>query len=185
MSTRYLLTCDCGKTIEVATTQAGGRATCACGKETDVPPYSQLASLPIAPSSEVIDQGRKVAQPWGLAQGVIALGIIAAILLAIPGMYLRMNMPESPNYTVNAQLIQQANRYKDASPADMWTHWKTHLSWLAENGFQHVQTPDWIAYEKQRASIHSYSVLFFSLSAAAIAFAFLFAIFWIFSRSKN
>ena len=46
--TKYLLTCECGKTVTVDIGQAGEQVACQCGAKLDVPPLRKLRHLPAA-----------------------------------------------------------------------------------------------------------------------------------------
>ena len=46
--TKYLLTCECGKTVPVEVGQAGEQVACQCGAKLDVPPLRKLRHLPVA-----------------------------------------------------------------------------------------------------------------------------------------
>ena len=76
----YLLPCSCGKTVPVEVRQAGGRVTCSCGTQLEVPALRQLRQLP---QQQAVGQPRS-ASSWGTRQGWVAVSlIVVAFLVAL------------------------------------------------------------------------------------------------------
>lgn len=81
---RYLLTCDCGREIPVATSQAGDTLTCECGRSLQAPKLRELRELPAV--QEAPAPRRRLA--WSPTKGILfSLGgillLVAAIVLGI------------------------------------------------------------------------------------------------------
>ncbi len=85
MSQKYLLSCSCGKTVPIETSQAGGNVLCECGLTLKIPSLLQIKKLPLAGSSEQsasAENGRKRTSPANsssAATGIFLIGSISTL----------------------------------------------------------------------------------------------------------
>lgn len=79
MATQYLLSCECGQSVPVVTSQAGQQVTCSCGKKLTVPSLRAIRQLPTANDSTAdLPSGT-----WGPTRG--ALFAIGAVMFLVGG----------------------------------------------------------------------------------------------------
>jgi hypothetical protein len=119
MSNRRLLACNCGRTVPVEPRQAGGETTCACGAKLLIPPLRQLRDLP-----EESVAGEKAGVSWGIAQGIMSLLAVVAIILAIAAGYFWVTEPPKPapfDFS-NWQTESKAGIAK-MTPEQLWQRW--------------------------------------------------------------
>jgi len=90
MSTRYLLECECGRTLPVGLRQAGSHLTCPCGKSVNVPALRELKTLPQEAPNAGQSKAKGAGQVWSpLTGGMFALGIpIVLVGLVVFGLSL-------------------------------------------------------------------------------------------------
>jgi hypothetical protein len=124
----YLLPCPCGNTTPVDIGQAGGRVTCSCGAQLDVPPLRQLRHLP----REIVLQGKKTAGNWGARQGIVAASLIIATVFLAWGSWIWWSEPVVPKFDPAARLQAVENQIK--TPAGAWEAWIDYYRPMAENG---------------------------------------------------
>jgi hypothetical protein len=84
MTQQFLLPCECGQSIPVTAAQAGGRATCDCGRQNQVPTLGGLRKLPKANS-----QGDSApAAEWNAVRGTLfVVGVVLAVVGLAVGAY--------------------------------------------------------------------------------------------------
>jgi hypothetical protein len=87
MSVQYLLPCSCGQKVRVEAAQAGGQASCGCGKALTVPTLRALRQLEVAePDKETRSRG--VGSSWSRLQGAMfSLGLIVACVSLLVAAY--------------------------------------------------------------------------------------------------
>src|SRR5262249_12676509 len=125
----YLLPCVCGKTVPVDVGQAGGQVVCTCGTRLDVPTLRQLRHLSQAPTEEP-ERG----SAWGQRQGIIAAGLILALLLFGWGAWVWHKQPQIPEFNPAARMRAVEEQMK--SPLGAWETWIGYYRPLAERGLQ-------------------------------------------------
>lgn len=76
MKQAYLLSCQCGRAVEVDSTQAGLPVTCQCGASLTAPTMRDLVRLPRAGG----DTASGSASGWGPRQGVAFVGALVALI---------------------------------------------------------------------------------------------------------
>jgi hypothetical protein len=83
MSVQYLLPCSCGQKVRVEAAQAGGQATCGCGKSLTVPTLRALKQLEVAQPDEAAAR-RAARGGWSPLQGALfSIGIVVACVSLI------------------------------------------------------------------------------------------------------
>jgi hypothetical protein len=125
----YLLTCVCGKTVPVDIGQAGGRVTCSCGTQLEVPTLRQLRQLPQEQTAEV----RRPKSAWGTRQGIEAVSLIGAALLLAWSGWIWWTEPTLPKFDPAARMEAVEQQLK--TPAKAWELWIGYYRPLAERGF--------------------------------------------------
>jgi len=169
MST-YLLSCSCGEQVPVEVGQAGGKVTCRCGTQLDVPALRQLRHLPQVKVAEA-PSGRG----WGARQGIIAA---SAIVVAAALAWSLWSWKTDPAHAVfdSAQRMSAVEEQLK-TPAGAWDSWVEFYKPLAEHGFPLFQASNIAQIEQQLAERRFLRGMLWSVAAifAAIAAA---AIFW-------
>ena len=56
---KYLLPCDCGKSVSIGASQAGQTVSCMCGQALDVPAMREIRQLEPDEQSETSTGGRR------------------------------------------------------------------------------------------------------------------------------
>ena len=126
----YLLPCSCGKTVLVEMGQAGGRVTCSCGTQLEVPTLRQLRHLP---QQQAVGQPR-AASNWGTRQGWIAASLIAIVILVGWSAWSWWREPSQPKF-VAADYMEIIDKHlKDMKPAEAWNRWIEYYRPLADRG---------------------------------------------------
>ena len=166
MASRYTLSCSCGQQISVSSAQAGDCVTCSCGKQLDVPTLRALQELPPAETD-----GDDVQPLWGIRQGLIALGIIVAILCAVPGVYWWWMAPDAPIYRPDAERAAMEQRYETATPLEAWLHWNNDIAPLAETGLREEPSYRSIAAARSRERLRNYQKISFGIAGVAVLFS--------------
>lgn len=135
---KYLLTCGCGRTLAVETSQAGESLQCECSATVAVPTLRQLRELPPAIAENAPSESQHPS--WGVAQGVASVCLIAASLfLAIAG-YVWVNEPTLPQFNAVANTQFVAQRIDQLTPKEAWQAWHRYQT-LAANGFAVFEHP--------------------------------------------
>ena len=79
MPQQYLMPCDCGVKITVTASQAGDQLVCECGKNLDVPSFTELRQLePAAAPTDGPDHKRR---NWSRVQALLfTCGLLTAVV---------------------------------------------------------------------------------------------------------
>lgn len=117
MATHYLLPCQCGKKLEVDSSQAGLQLRCECGSEVSVPAMRGLAALErvVAP----VETARTAkASSWGRRQGLMFLGGVLLAAAALAALFFWSLIPQQPilQFDFEAQ--------RELSPEDSFKEWR-------------------------------------------------------------
>lgn len=154
MAARYLLTCECGSTTAVSTSQAGDRIRCDCGKELEVPTLRKLNDLPReAPTDGKGRSSLGAGSSWGLRQGIFTVGLIVSLLLAGGAGWFMAIEPAPPTpFDLEARSASLDIGIDRLSPLQVWTMWKSDYEPLALFGFKKVESPA-DAYVKKKIEI--------------------------------
>ena len=145
MST-YLLTCECGKNVPVEIGQAGGRVACSCGAQLQVPPLRKLRHLPVATPKIAPSQAA-----WNPRKGIVAAGLIMAVLLACVALGSRVTEPTVPEFDPVGRLNAVDEGLKSMTPIESWRLWVEIYRPLADSGFAVFQHPHAASIEQQIA----------------------------------
>lgn len=140
----HLLTCSCGKTVPVEIGQAGGRVTCSCGAQLDVPPLRQLRHLP----RETLEQKRSV-RSWGTRQGWVSASLIVVAFLAAWSAWNWWTEPAQPIFESAAYTTAVDKRVSEWTPADGWKWWIEYYRPLAERGLPTFQAGNAAEIERE------------------------------------
>ncbi len=133
---KYLLTCQCGKTVPVDVGQAGGRVTCVCGAQLEVPTLRKLRHMPI--ERPAVSQTRAA---WSPRKGFVAAGLIVAGLLVASAIWSRFNDPVVPKFDPVGQTSAVNNVLEDITPVQAWKLWVEIYRPRASSGFAVYQHP--------------------------------------------
>jgi len=163
---KYLLTCECGKMVPVDVGQAGGRATCSCGAQLDVPALRNLRNLPL--SKEDVGQSRA---PWSARQGITAAGLILAALLAAYAAWDRFTEPTVPTFDPHHRITSVNQGLEKMTPLQSWQLWVQVYRPLAKSGFAVFEHPQAKAIEQHIAHRHVVQTVLLALAALCALFA--------------
>ena len=110
MPVKYLLECSCGNKIPVVASQAGQSVTCSCGQVLDVPTLmklKQLETIEDAPNRGSSLSNPDVPSNWGIAQGLITIGLLITIASLIWLVYVITKKPPAPKEIFKTEIIEQ------------------------------------------------------------------------------
>jgi hypothetical protein len=163
---KYLINCPCGKQVQVDVGQAGGKVTCACGNELDVPTLRNLRHLPQAePDTAHASAG------WNPRKGIIAASLIIAGLLAAYAGWNYLTEPAVPKFEdVYSNSVVDAN-WDKMNPVEAWTLWVDIYRPLAETGFHTYEHPHKAAIEEHIAFRRVLQSTLLVIAAVAVAIA--------------
>ncbi len=132
--TKYLVDCNCGNKLPVEIGQAGGRITCSCGNQVDVPPLRKLRHLPPAAAE------KHRAHPFGILGTRERVSITASLILvgalAVINGWSWFTEPAVPKFDpagYQREVVEQ--RLKTMTPSESWHWWIEYYRPLAERGF--------------------------------------------------
>lgn len=137
MSARHLLSCQCGATIPVAASQAGGSAVCAeCGATQSIPRLGQLRELPLETVSTNASGG------WGFRQGLLTAGLLLSAALAAGAAWFAANEPAPPQeFNANSRAEMIDADLELMSPRDLWGLFTFRYQPMITNGMQRFENP--------------------------------------------
>jgi hypothetical protein len=169
MST-YLLTCSCGKQVPVEVGQAGGKVTCRCGTQLDVPTLRQLRHLP---QPKVEEQSAE--SSWGTRQGIIAASAIVIVATLAWSLWSWKNDPAHAVFDPAQRMRVVEEQIK--TPTGAWNAWIEFYKPMAEHGFPVFQASNIAKIEQDIAERKLLRRIFWTVAgvAAAVAVA---TVFW-------
>jgi hypothetical protein len=143
---RYLLPCECGRQIPIATSQAGETLSCECGRSPTAPKLRELRQLPAAPDSDAPPPSRGA---WTRQQGVVfASGLILFLLGAtIFGVtwFQRSTLRTEPPRIVPELLaahLAEVDRNTPLQNLEIWQHE------ILEEGLQREDDPPFVVHRR-------------------------------------
>jgi hypothetical protein len=142
---KYLLTCTCGRNVEVEQRQAGGRVTCSCGTSLEVPPLRKLLHLP---SAKLEEEAGSAA--WSPRNAVIAAALIGAMVTGGAAAYTWATMPALVQYDAELHRQDVDRSLDQMTPLSAWLQWISYYSWLDESGFSEFRPHNADAIEAER-----------------------------------
>jgi hypothetical protein len=163
---KYLLNCPCGKQVQVDVGQAGGKVTCSCGTQLDVPALRNLRHLPSAePDSAPSSTG------WNLRKGMIAASLIVAGLLAGYAGWNYLTEPTLPKFDPEYRTSAVDAGLEKMTPVEAWQLWVEVYRPLATSGFAIYEHPHKASIEEHIAfrRVLQSTLLIIAGVAAAIA----------------
>lgn len=83
MAQQYLMPCDCGAKITVTASQAGDQLVCECGKNLDVPSFTDLRHL--EPTADPTDRTDHKRRTWTHLQALLFTGGLLTAVAASGG----------------------------------------------------------------------------------------------------
>jgi len=165
MSTKYLLPCECGKSIPVATSQAGSQVACECGAEMEVPTMRGLRELE-REEEESPQAGQKMREKsWDPRYGVGMLGAIVAVVAAIPGIVLLVQYPEKPTFDEDLMIQREHARIDRMPLPKAWQYWKLTMETA---GLKDVDYPTEREYAKKVTIYQQNIAISFSFAALGL-----------------
>jgi len=165
MST-YLLTCQCGKSVPVEVGQAGGRVTCSCGAQLDVPTLRMLRHLPVAQSEAAKSQAS-----WDARKGFAAAALIVAGLLVAFALWNRINEPKVMEFDPARQIDAANKGLEKLTPAESWHFWVHVYQPLAKSGFAVFEDPRSTAIQQDVAQRRVQQTTLLIIAAICVAIA--------------
>ncbi|MFV1965704.1 MAG: hypothetical protein ACC628_09805 [Pirellulaceae bacterium] len=123
---KYLLPCDCGKSVRIEVSQAGQTVACACGKSLDIPAMRAIRELVPDEPIEVPSAGRRwsAAHGAGFAIGSLLLvsGLGIGIVSHLQYAYMKTQIPPLPSAEATAAWVAEID---DWSAMQAWEFWQT------------------------------------------------------------
>jgi hypothetical protein len=110
MATKYRLPCHEDAFVAVDASQAGLSVTCPCGKEVQVPTWSELSRLDrveAALDDKSTGRGADAPSTWSPQKGLIFLGALILIASAASATYWWVTMPRKEPIFVNYDGIRE------------------------------------------------------------------------------
>jgi hypothetical protein len=156
MPKEFLLPCSCGKKVRIALAQAGGKATCVCGKRLDVPTMRGIRVLEVAPPDSPATQPLV----WTATHGALFSGglVLAAVGVVLIAFYL-FRYAQIGGYAVDrsGDVIQAMSTQIDGvTPSQALEVWQKEI---LEEGLGEPQTPYWVT-AKERVSEYFWWIKF-------------------------
>lgn len=167
MVTKYLLPCSCGREAQVEIGQAGSSIPCECGLTLNVPTMRGLRALQ---SVEMQDASQpKLGQSeWGTRQGLILLGLVIAVLAAIPAGYYFRKLPSKPELDVPAVVALNSKYIDEFGLTDSWIFFQRDIVQL---GLQDVPPPQLAEYDREFAAHGGTVGMFLAVAALGLLMA--------------
>ncbi len=130
---KYLLPCECGKSIAIETSQAGQQLACECGKQLEVPTLRGIRALD--PLPEMAASSRRSAE-WDQSRGMIFAGSLVLILIGAAVSFLGYDgLRTTPNITREAETEEFDQRIDEMTLDEIYETWKeVRVQGLGERG---------------------------------------------------
>lgn len=173
----YFLTCSCGKKVAVDAGQAGGRATCTCGQQLDVPTLRNLRHLPRA-EPEAGKSRPTAGAAWNMKKGFVAAGLIIAGLLTAYALWNRFTEPAVPKFDAKYRSQKVNEGVERLTPLDAWNLWVEHYRPMADRGFEVFQHPHQTAIEDHVASRRMLQATLLITAGVIVAVSLTIAFLW-------
>ena len=158
--------------MPVEVRQAGQQVACTCGTKLDVPPFSQLRHLPMAPET---DDHTHAA--WSVRHGVITAALLMAISLAGIGGYCWYTGPSLPKFDPASRMHVVENGIAELSPAAGWKIWVNSYLPLTRQGIQEFPLQNENAIRQQIARRKFIAMMLF-IPAGIFFAAAMIAVMW-------
>lgn len=166
MSTKYLLPCECGKTVPVATFQAGDDVRCSCGLSLHVPSIMGLKKL------QAVDDGStpkvKRAPGWSPLQGVMfALGMLILVGSLLPTAYWAALHYQSIPFTKSTDAEEskyfnvEVDKMKLLDSVKLWEE-------ATKQGLGDQEVPMWLAISEATVKYRSNWILASSVAGVGL-----------------
>lgn len=125
MSNKFLLPCDCGRSVAVEVTQAGQRVTCSCGKQLAVPSLRAIRQLP--PATNVSNPQKARLPTWNPIKGVLfAVGAVLVIVGVATAVYSYSIYQQAsafqPSETAYSETLVMIDKMTPSEVFDAWHH---------------------------------------------------------------
>jgi hypothetical protein len=115
---QYLLPCTCGRKMPVELRQAGELASCPCGLPLEIPRLLELKKLEKVTTS--VEKGKN--KPiWGAGHGLVLLGVIVLLIVAVCGGLVVRSTPANPLDAVTPE--QMRAQSAKLTPVQTWQTW--------------------------------------------------------------
>lgn len=165
MSNNYLLTCDCGNSVAVGTSQAGQQVNCSCGRRLAVPSLRAIRQLPVA----VEKPGSKPATRPGTWNPVKGATFAMGALMVLGGLLVAAH-----SYSIYSQvsdLRPSTEQYEESlknidsmSPADLFDAW----NFIKEHGLEEGGPSPYVIV--QGIAKEKLQLIYIGLAVAAVGF---------------
>jgi hypothetical protein len=144
--------------------QAGGQVECTCGRRLDVPTLRELRHLPPAPTRDL-----QLGPAWGQRQGIIAAGVIFALLLFGWGAWVWHNQPQIPEFDPASRMHAVQEQIK--SPLGAWESWIGYYRPLAEHGLPTFRVGNAAQIETQISEARFLRYMLWAMAACFLVIA--------------
>jgi len=177
--TKYLLACDCGKSVPVEMRQAGERVVCVCGATLDVPPLRKLRHLPVEAPVAV-----KSAAAWSPRRGIITACLVLGTILAAIALWNRLTEPAVEPFNAAGRERVVDEGLKTMTPVQAWRAWVETYRPLAERGFTVFENPHTAEIQEEIARRRFLQRTLLVFAGAFVAIAVL-AAFWPAAKTRR
>jgi hypothetical protein len=143
---RYLLPCECGRKLPVATSQAGDTLTCECGRSLTAPKLRDLRQLEPTTDAEPAKRRRLT---WSHSQGILfsaglVLVLLTGLVLLVTTYQRSFLYTEKPGIDP-AQLDQYLAEIDRNTPVQNFEVWQTEV---LQEGLQREEEPFFVAHRR-------------------------------------
>ncbi|MBW3596492.1 MAG: hypothetical protein KY475_04360 [Planctomycetes bacterium] len=170
---QYLLPCECGRRVPVATSQAGETVVCECGRSLTAPKLRELRQL----EPHAVKETAPRRPVWSFRQGVmfvagIVVLLISIVTLVITGMQRSSLYTEKPEFHPEfiEQQLAQIDRNSPVENLELWRHE------ILEHGLTRPGDPGYLLHRRAKRALTIRLIVFGVIAAAGaglIAGAFL------------
>jgi hypothetical protein len=127
MSDRYLLPCDCGKSVAIELSQAGQTVSCSCGKQLAVPAMRLIRQLPIDKVNTATPPAKA---EWNPAKGAtFALAMLLLLSGIVIAIYTYPTQTAMSKFKPVPELFEKSQKTIDVqTPEELWDLWNAIVS---------------------------------------------------------
>lgn len=122
---KYLLPCDCGKSVSIEAIQAGQTVSCVCGKALEVPALRAIRQLELDEQSETSAEGRRWNATFGAVFAIgcllIVFGVAIGLISHLQWVNERSQIPTLPTTEETQAWISQV---EGMSAVEAWQEWQ-------------------------------------------------------------